>query len=96
MPRNRINCDPYVFDALVFDRYNNGATNSVELRKKLNFVYKAMKSELSPYQFQCLKSYFVDGRRIKDIAADRGVHPSTISRTIKRAKNKLAQIASYY
>ena len=96
MQRSMVNCDPYVFDALVFDRYNSGDTNSVELRKKLNFVYKAMKNELTPYQFQCLKAYFIQGKRVKDIAEDMGVHPSSISRTLKRAKRKISKIASYY
>lgn len=96
MPRKTIICDTYVFDALSFDKYHSGSSNHLERRRKLEFVYKAMKNELTPYQFQCLKEYYIDGKKMKQIADERGVHPSTVTRIIRRAKDKIVRIAGYY
>lgn len=97
MPRKVVSCDNYVFDALVFDKYQgSGGTNAAERRQKLSIVYKAMKNELTPLQFQTLKEYYVNGRKMKDIAEERGVHPSTVTRQIRRAKDKIYHIAKYY
>lgn len=96
MPRRKITCDSYVFDALVFDRYNSGSTNAADLRRRLDIVYRAMKNELTPLQFAALKEYYVQGKKMREIAEDMGVHPSTITRRIQRAKEKITHITSYY
>jgi len=96
LPRKAVNCDPYVFDALVFDRYSEKSTNSTELRQRLNLVYKAMKNELSVIEFNVLKEYYINGKKMKEIARDRGVHPSTVTRQIRRAKEKIKRITKYY
>lgn len=96
MPRRTTPCDSYVFDALVFDRYNSGATNAADLRRRLDIVYRAMKTELTPLQFKLLKDYYVHGKKMKDIALELGVHPSTVTRRIHRAKKKIITIAKYY
>lgn len=96
MPRRTVSCDDVVFDALVFDRYGGAGTNKAELRRKLEIVYKAMKNELTDKEFMALKEYYIFGRKMKDIALDRGVHPSTVTRQIRNARNKIIRIASYY
>lgn len=96
MPRKRIACDSYVFDALVYDRYQNSGEDINERRRKLSIVYEAMKNELTPKQFQALKEYYLNGRKMKDIAEERGVSPSTITRQIRRAREKVMHIAKYY
>lgn len=96
MPRRTVACEDVVLDALVFDRYNGSGTNKSELRHRLEIVYKAMKNELTEKEFIALKEYYIFGRKMKDIALDRGVHPSTITRQIRNARNKIQKIARYY
>lgn len=96
MPRKTLPCNNYVFDAFIFDKYQGGGTNCAERRRKLDIVYKAMRNELTPLQFQLLKDYYFHGRKMKDLAEERGVHPSTVTRQIKRAKDKIMHIANYY
>lgn len=96
MPRKIVPCDNYVFDALVFDKYQGSGTNAAERRRKLDVVYKAMQNELTPLQFQFLTEYYLNGKKMKDIANERGIHPSTVTRQIKRAKNKIMHITNYY
>lgn len=97
MPRKVLPSDSYVFDALIFDKYQGGGgTNSAERRRKLNLVYAAMKNELTPLEFKTLTQYYVDGRKMKDIAEERGVNPSTVTRQIRRAKQKIQHITNYF
>lgn len=96
MRRKTSTCDSFVFDALVLDRYKSGGTNSAELKRKLSIVYEAMKNELTPIEFKVLTEYYVHGRKMKSIAEERGVHPSTVTRQIRRAKDKIQHIAKYY
>lgn len=94
--RNTTPCNDYVLDALIFDRYQGSGSNKAELRRKLDIVYKAMKQELTEKEFDALKSYYILGKKMKDIARDRGVNPSTVTRQIRRAKEKIKHITAYY
>lgn len=96
MPRKVVMSESYVFDALVFDKYQSSGTNSSELKRKFDIVYRAMKEELTPLEFQSLRDYYIHGKKMKDIALERGVNPSSITRQIQRAKNKIQHITKYY
>lgn len=93
---NMTPCNDIVFDALVYDNYQGAGSNKTELRRKLDIVYKAMKNELTEKEFDALKGYYIYGKKMKDIAEERGVNPSTVTRQIKRAKAKIIHIAEYY
>ncbi len=95
MPRKTILCDNATLDALAFDQHQGG-TNAAERKKKLSIVYKAMKEELTPLEFKALSEHYINGKKMKDIANERGVHPSTVTRQIRRAKDKILHIAKYY
>ena len=95
--RHKTKASPdYVFDSLSYDHYRSGGTNYQELKSKLDLVYRAMDKELSPIQLRIFEEYYLNGRKMKDIAADLGIHPSTVTRHIRRARDKIAHIASYY
>lgn len=85
-----------VFDALVYDNYQGSGNNKAELRRKLDIIYKAMKNELTENEFDALKDYYISGKKMKEIARERGVNPSTITRQIHRAKEKICHIAGYF
>ncbi|MBQ7809457.1 MAG: sigma-70 family RNA polymerase sigma factor [Clostridia bacterium] len=94
--RNITPCNDLVFDALVYDNYQGSGSNKAELRRKLDIVYRAMKNELTQNEFDALRDYYIMGKKMKDIADERGVNPSTITRQIHRAKEKIIHIAKYY
>jgi len=96
VPHSTVSCNDYVFDALVFDRYQGSGSNKAELRRKLDIVYKAMKNELTEKEFDALKDYYILGKKMKEIALERGVAPSTVTRQIRRAKEKIMHITKYY
>lgn len=59
-------------------------------------LFKAIDTELTAKQKKCMIDYYLMNKKEKDIAAELGVNPSTVSRHITLAKKKLRHIASYY
>ena len=58
-------------------------------------VNRVIQEELTPIQREILLAYYMDNRKITDIARDRGVHKSTVSRALKRAEGKLRRYLRY-
>jgi len=58
-------------------------------------VQRVIREELTPLQRQTLIAYYFEERTIPQIAAERGVHKSTVSRTLHRAENKLRRFLKY-
>ena len=58
-------------------------------------VQRVIREELTPLQRETLIAYYFEERTIPQIAADRGVHKSTVSRTLHRAENKLRRFLKY-
>ena len=58
-------------------------------------VQRVIEEELTPLQREALIAYYIQGQTIPEIARDRGVHKSTISRTLHRAEEKLRRFLKY-
>ena len=58
-------------------------------------VQRVIEEELTPLQKEALIAYYIQGQSITEIARDRGVHKSTISRTLHRAEEKLRRLLKY-
>ena len=58
-------------------------------------VQRVIREELTPLQRETLIAYYFEERTIPQIAADRGVHKSTVSRTLHRAEDKLRSFLKY-
>ena len=58
-------------------------------------VQRVIEEELTPLQKEALIAYYIQGQSITEIAQDRGVHKSTISRTLHRAEEKLRRLLKY-
>ena len=62
---------------------------------QLKRVKMVIESELSELQRQTLLAYYIHRQTIPQIAAARGVHKSTVSRTLKRAEANLRKFLKY-
>ncbi len=62
---------------------------------QLQRVQRVIREELTQNQQEVLLAYYIADQTIPQIAADRGVHKSTVSRTLKRAENKLRRFLRY-
>ena len=58
-------------------------------------VQRVIMEELTPIQREVLIAYYIQEQTMTDIAKERGVHKSTISRTLHRAENKLRRYLRY-
>ncbi len=58
-------------------------------------VQRVIREELTPLQQETLLAYYFHEQNIPQIAAERGVHKSTVSRTLKRAVDKLRRFLKY-
>ena len=62
---------------------------------QLQRVQRVIAEELTPLQRETLVAYYFQEMTIPQIALDRGVHKSTVSRTLHRAENKLRRYLKY-
>lgn len=62
---------------------------------QLERVQRVIREELTPLQRQTLTDYYFNRMTIPQIAVARGVHKSTVSRTLHRAENKLRRYLKY-
>jgi RNA polymerase sigma factor (sigma-70 family) len=58
-------------------------------------VQRVIREELTELQRQTLIAYYFQEQTIPEIAAERGVNKSTVSRTLRRAEEKLRRYLKY-
>ena len=62
---------------------------------QLRRIRKVIARELTENQRQILMAYYFAGLTMPQIAMDRGVHKSTVSRTLRRAEERLQRCLRY-
>ena len=62
---------------------------------QLKRVQRVIREELTDNQREILLAYYMDNQTIPQIAAERGVNKSTVSRTLHRAEGKLRRYLRY-
>lgn len=62
---------------------------------QLKRVQQVIREELTPLQRETLVAYYFQEQTILQIAAERGVNKSTVSRTLRRAEEKLRRYLRY-
>ena len=97
MSRNELIAEEVLYDRLSYLAYtSSGSTNVQEKSRMKQVLFRAIRNELSEKQRLCLMEYYINGRKKKEIAAILSLNPSTVTRHIRRAEEKLRHIASYY
>ena len=62
---------------------------------QLQRVQRVIREELTDIQREVLLAYYIRDLSIPQIAQERGVHKSTVSRTLHRAEGKLRRYLRY-
>ena len=62
---------------------------------QLQRIQQVIKEELTPLQRETLVAYYFQEQKIAQIASERGVNKSTVSRTLRRAEEKLRRYLRY-
>ncbi len=76
----------------LYDGYKGIRMPREQLLKRIRQV---MEEELTPLQRQTLTAYYLQEQTIPQIAKARGVHKSTVSRTLHRAEAILRKFLRY-
>ena len=84
----------WIGDLTVWNR-QNAEDNSERLARLRRGLRQAREQELTPRQRQMLELYFDRGMTIPQIAEELGLNRSTVSRTLRRAKNRLYRCLRY-
>ena len=63
--------------------------------QQLARIRAVIREELTPLQRQTLTAYYFQKQTIPQIAQSRGVNKSTVSRTLKRAEDRLRKFLRY-
>ena len=62
---------------------------------QLKRVQRVIREELTPLQREALVAYYFQEQTVTQIAKERGVNKSTVSRTLRRAEEKLRRYLKY-
>lgn len=84
----------WIGDLTVWNR-QNAEDNTQRLERLRRGLRQAREQELTPRQRQVLELYFDQGMNIPQIAGELGLNPSTVSRTLRRAKDRLYRCLRY-
>ena len=83
------------YKELIASMQNQQTGNSVVIDRVFRNLQRARNSELTPRQAEVLQLRFEGGMSIREIARELNVAPSTVSRTIARAEERLRRCLQY-
>ena len=73
-----------------------GLGNETNFSKKLQgMLGDVIKNELTPLQQSVIYDYYYEGKTVTDIAKDRGVNKSSVSRCLKLARHRIGIALKY-
>ena len=78
----------------IADGLNSTDTGGFSLKLK-HLVREVINTELTPLQQQTIKDFYYGGKSVTQIAAERGVNKSSVSRVLKTAQNKIGLALKY-
>ena len=84
----------WIGDMTVWRRQNAG-DNSERLERLRRNLRQARERELTPRQRQLVSLYYDQGMNIPQIAEELGLNRSTVSRTLRRARDRLYRCLRY-
>lgn len=58
-------------------------------------VRTVMEHELTEVQRRAIEGYFFEGRTVRSMAREQGVHPSSVTRAIQRGLKRMARCLRY-
>lgn len=82
------------FEKLAFRVWLSGRSES-NYSAARRAMMAAVREELTPVQHRYATAYYVDRRKVSEIAAEYGVDKSTVSLTLKRARARLRRVLRY-
>lgn len=96
MKRKRLSLDQFTEGLAGIQEYHRqGESTDVEYRRILHTLNRAMEGELTDRQRQCVQLCFFDGLTARQAAQELCIHESTVSRHLKKARQRLGRVLRY-
>ena len=76
-------------------RYNGSRAGLFTREMAIEQVRRVIREELTQLQREVILAYYFQEKKIPQIAAERGVQKSTVSRTLHRAERRLKRYLKY-
>lgn len=93
MKKKRINIESYHFEEELYKMYLKGEYTN---HKPKDILLKVLQDELNKNQLNLIEMYYFQHINMVEIGKRLNKSPSTVSRTIKRAKEKIKRIMKYF
>jgi RNA polymerase sigma factor (sigma-70 family) len=78
-----------------FDFSRQGLDDGGEHRRMLRALRRAMEGELTERQRDCIRLRYMEGKSVNEVARELGITAGTVSRHLKKARNRLGTVISY-
>lgn len=75
--------------------YNRFAALGLSREEQARRIRRIIQNELTELQRYTICAYYFQKKSLVDIAKERGVHPSTVGRTLHRAEEKVKRFLTY-
>ncbi len=76
-------------------RFERMLLGQVPRDQQVRRIQSLIQEELTELQRYTIAAYYFEGKKLIQIARERGVNKSTVSRTMKRAEDKLRKFLQY-
>lgn len=76
-------------------RYNGALTHLINRETATKRIRRVIQEELTEMQRYVILAYYFQEKKIPQIARERGVQKSTVSRTLHRAEQRLKRCLKY-
>ena len=76
-------------------RFERMLQHSAPRGQQVQRIKALIQAELTELQRYTIAAYYFEGKKLCQIARERGVNKSTVSRTMKRAEAKLKRFLKY-
>jgi RNA polymerase sigma factor (sigma-70 family) len=96
MRYTKVSLDTSLKHTIPYYDFDFSENNTAEVNQMKELLKTAIREELTERQRYCLSEYFFEGKKMKAIAQDLNINPSTVTRHIKKAVTKLKHIAKIY
>lgn len=93
---NRVTFSLEIFgDRAATEQYARNGDNSAYINHLKRLLRRAIDEELTECQRAAVCGFYYDGKSVTQMAIEQGVNKSTVSRNLKRGKEKLALAMRY-
>lgn len=98
MRKKSVYLDKFTESLISISNYRDALTddNDRNYEKMVNSIRNIIKGELTEKQRSCIMLYYGERIKMKDIANQLGMGISSVSRHIKKAKERLKKTMGYY